>query len=164
MKWYFRDNFFSAGRTDIVDAQENVVGVLDLKTAFNSSVDVYDDSGALKCSGAFPFFSNKWEVTGPRGDERGVLKTRMSFFTKKYEYTTTQGECYEITSPAFSRSYEIHDEDGTLVASFEQVSGWVWPSAFCLENFSNRLDSYELVAVIMGMHNIQKRQQAAAVT
>jgi hypothetical protein len=164
MKWYFQDNFFSAGRTDIVDTQENMVGVLDLKTAFNSSVDVYDASGALKCSGAFPFFSNKWKVAGPSGEERGVLRARLAFFAKKFEYSRTQGDLYDITSPVFSRRYEIHDEAGTLVASFEQVSGWVWPSAFCLENFSNHLDSYELVAVIMGMHSIQKRQRAAAAT
>ncbi len=95
MKVYFQDNFFSSGKTEIVDQNQQSLGELDLKSAFSSSVDVYDAAG-------------------------------------------------------------------TRVASFARVSGWLWPNAFCLELHSPMLERYELIAVIMGMHEIQKRHNAAA--
>ncbi len=42
MELYFRDNFFNAGRTDIVNARREPAGKLDLKSAFGSSLDVLD--------------------------------------------------------------------------------------------------------------------------
>lgn len=159
---YFRDNFFNAGVTEILDEQEVNVGHLDLKSSFGSAIDVYGQNSQLLCKGSFPIFSGKWEVTDADGGQLGVLRSRFAFFTKKFTYETEGRGSYEIISPAFSKEYEISDESGALVARFEQVNGWFSSGAFLLNNQSEHLDTYELVAVIMGMHAIQKRQSAAA--
>ena len=162
MDLYFRDNFFNAGVTEILNEHEDHVGHLDLKSAFGSSISVYGPKAQLIYNGRFPFlFSNKWEVTGEDGELVGVLRRRITFFIKKFTYETHKGDIYDIISPAFSREYEISNESGALIAYFQQISGWFSPGAFHLVNQSETLDSYELVAVILGMHAIQKRQRSA---
>lgn len=162
MKLYFRDNFFNSGETEIEDAGHRSAGKLDLKSAFGSSLDVYREDGAPAASGKFRTLSNKWEVTGAGGEALGVLRSRMTFLAKKYTYETYGRGVFDITSPAFSKEYEVHDVTERRVARFERVSGWFQSGAFCLENLSDKLDSYELIAVIMGVHAIQKRHQSAA--
>lgn len=58
MKFYFRDNFFSAGKTEILNEANEVIGELDLKSAFGSSLDVYGKNGELLCSGGFQGIRN----------------------------------------------------------------------------------------------------------
>lgn len=164
MKLYFRDNFFSAGVTEIVDEVHNPAGELNLKSAFNSAVDVYDPDGKLACKGAFRFFSSRWEVRDAREETLGVLRARMSFFRKKFTYDTEGRGSYEITSPAFSREYGVRDSHGRIVAEFQRVNGWFESGAYCLDNRSDRLGDYELVCVIMGMNNLHKSAMTAAVT
>ncbi|WP_156416100.1 hypothetical protein [Gracilibacillus massiliensis] len=36
-------NFFSAGKTEIMNADQQVIGHLDLKSAFSSSVAIYNE-------------------------------------------------------------------------------------------------------------------------
>lgn len=163
MKLIFRDHFFSAGTTEIVDEASQPAGHLDLKSAFGSSLDVYDRDGRLLCGGAFRTFSNKWEITGARGEELGVLRARFSLFEKKFEYDAGGRGVYEIHSPAFSREYSVLDPMGKEVASFGRVSGWFSAGAYALECSTDKLDPYELVAVVMGVHSIQKRHQQAGV-
>ncbi|NOU73679.1 hypothetical protein GC098_20015 [Paenibacillus sp. LMG 31458] len=158
MNLYFRDNFFNSGITEILDEQEENVGHLDLKSPFGSAIEVYGQNGQLLCKGSFPIFSSKWEVTGANGGQLGVLRSRVAFFTKKFTYETERRGNYEIISPVFSKEYEISDESGAHVARFEQVNGRFSSGAFLLNNQCEYLDTYELVAVIMGMHAIQKRQ------
>ncbi|GAE07800.1 hypothetical protein [Paenibacillus sp. JCM 10914] len=86
MSLYFKDNFFNAGRTDIMNRQGEVIGELDLKSAFGSSVDVYDAARDRVCSGSFRFFSNRWNVRDHNDQELGVLRMRMSFMKKRFEY------------------------------------------------------------------------------
>ncbi len=62
MKTYFKDNFFSAGKTDIWNEQMVSLGYLDLKSAFGSALEVYDAEGQHIHSGKFPLLSNKWDV------------------------------------------------------------------------------------------------------
>ncbi|ANE46925.1 hypothetical protein SY83_12280 [Paenibacillus swuensis] len=162
MDLYFRDNFFSSGMTEILNEQEHAVGQVDLKSAFGSAIDVYGPEGQLLCKGSFPFLSGKWEITDVNDERIGVLKGRFSLFTKKFTYETGTRGSYEILSPAFSKEYEVMDESGARITRFEQVNGWFSSGAFLLSNQGEVLDSYELVAVIMGMYAIQKRQQAAA--
>lgn len=161
MKLYFRDNFFSSGETEILNEKNEPVGRIDLKSAFGSSIDVYGQRGNLLCSGSFPFFSNKWEVMRSDGESLGVLRYRLSFFNKKYTYESYKHGSFEITSPAFSREYEITKESGRQVAHFSLVSGWFSSGAYLLDNQSEVLDSYELTAVIMGMNAIQKRHRSS---
>lgn len=162
MNLYFRDNFFNAGVTEILDEKEENVGHLNLKSSFSSAIEVYGQNGQLLCKGSFPIFSSKWEVTGTDGRQLGVLRSRIALFTKKFTYETEGRGSYEIISPVFSKEYEISDESGALVVRFEQVNGWFSSGAFLLNNQCENLDTYELVAVIMGMHAIQKRQSAGA--
>ncbi|MDF2653221.1 MAG: hypothetical protein K0Q73_9026 [Paenibacillus sp.] len=162
MNLYFRDNFFNTGVTEILDEQGKNVGHIDLKSSFGSTIEVYGHNGQLLCKGSFPIFSSKWEVTGADGGQLGVLRSRIALFTKKFTYETKGQGSYEIISPVFSKEYEISDDSGALVARFEQVNGWFSSGAFLLNNQSEYLDTYELVAVIMGMHAIQKRQNAGA--
>ncbi|MEW9701437.1 hypothetical protein [Paenibacillus sp. SI8] len=160
MRLYFRDHFFNAGQTDILNESNERVGEVDLRSAFGSALDVFDRNGSHLYGGKFPMLSNKWIVTGPDGEECGQLRYRTSFLSKRFEYDAYRRGVFEITSPAFSREYEICDEQENVTASFEKVSGWFAASAYCLENRTSRLDSYEWIAVILGMHEIQKRQRS----
>jgi uncharacterized protein YxjI len=161
MNLYFRDNFFNAGFTEILDSQAKNIGHLDLKSSFGSAIDVFGLNDQLLYKGGFPFFSGKWEISNPDGSLVGVLRSRFTMFSKKFTYETEGRGSYDITSPAFSKEYEVSDSSGSLVANFEKVNGWLSSGAFTLRNQSADLDSYELVAVIMGMHAIQKRQDAS---
>ncbi|NGM85252.1 hypothetical protein G5B47_22875 [Paenibacillus sp. 7124] len=163
MELYFRDNLFSAGVTEILNEQGESIGQIDLKSAFGSAIDVYGPNGQLLYKGHFPFFSGKWEITDGGGGQFGVLRNRFSMFTKKFTYETDGRGSYDITSPAFSKEYEVSDES-KIVAHFKQVNGWFSSGAFVLNNQSDHLDTYELVAVIMGMHEIQKRHRDAAIS
>ncbi|MBM7569113.1 hypothetical protein [Paenibacillus sacheonensis] len=159
MKLYFRDNFFNAGQTEILNEENQRVGEVDLRSMFGSGLDIYDGNGNPVYSGSFPLLSNKWSITEPSGEEVGVLRAQMSFFSKKYEYEAFERGVYELLSPAFSQEYEITDENGALAASFAKVSSWFDSSAYCLDNFTRSVDSYEWITVILGMHEIQKRQR-----
>ncbi|MEX2416026.1 MAG: hypothetical protein WD424_07765 [Paenibacillaceae bacterium] len=48
MKTYFKDNFFSAGKTDIWNEQLESLGYLDLRGAFGSALEVYDAAGQFR--------------------------------------------------------------------------------------------------------------------
>ncbi|GIP34105.1 hypothetical protein [Paenibacillus sp. J2TS4] len=157
---FIRDNFMSAGETEITDAEGQVVGLLDLQSAFTSSVRVLDQDGRLQVTGGFRFFSNRWTVSGPNGEERGTVRMKMSLWNKRFVYETS-AKTYIITSPAFSRNYEIHDELEAPAASFERVSGMFSSGAYRVEN-SGKLPTAEWIAVVMGVHNIQKRNNHAA--
>ncbi|QTN00656.1 hypothetical protein ERJ70_15980 [Sediminibacillus dalangtanensis] len=52
---YFKDNFFSAGTTEIFNEDHEQIGLLDLKSAFSSGVDVMDKEGLIVIKGSFLF-------------------------------------------------------------------------------------------------------------
>ncbi|AOZ93816.1 hypothetical protein [Paenibacillus crassostreae] len=159
MELYFKDNFFSSGESDIMNTAGEVIGRIDLKSAFSSSLDVYVSSGQLACTGKFRMLLNKWVIADRRDIQLGVLSRRMSFLKKKYEYETDNRGIFEITSPAFSKEYIIQKSNGENVASFSRINNWLQSGAFRLCNDAKELDSYELVAVVMGVHEIQKRDK-----
>lgn len=159
---YFRDNFFNAGRTEILNENRERVGEVDLRSAFGSALDVFGTSGEPLYGGKFRMLSNKWIVRLANGEECGVLRYRLSFFSKRYEYERYGSGTYEITSPAFSREYEIRNELGEVSASFERVNGWFESSAYRLTANSAEVDAYEWVAVVLGMHEIRKRHRQAS--
>lgn len=162
MELYFSDRFFSAGTTEIMSGNGESLGNVDLQSMLSATLSVYGAGSALRYSGKFRFMSGKWEVSDQNGYEVGVLRARFSLFSKKFEYDAGQRGLYAIESPAFSREYTILDESGNVVASFERISGWLQAGAFRLANSSSLLDSYELIAIVLGVHNIQKRQNNAA--
>lgn len=162
MKTYFKDNFFSAGKTDIWNEQLVSLGYLDLKGAFGSELEVYDATSMLTFSGKFPLLSSKWQVFNSDHSMVGKLRSKFTFFSKNYSYEAYGRGEFSITSPAFSRSYEVSDANGVMVASFQKVNGWLTSEAYCLDNTSEQLNNYELIAVIMGMNAIQKRRRSAA--
>ncbi|GGD93862.1 hypothetical protein [Paenibacillus nasutitermitis] len=163
MAIYVRDNFFSTGITEMMNEKGEKLGELDLKSAFGSSLDIYDAGGRRMYGGKFRFFSNKWEVTQGHDSLVGVLRVRMSFLSKRFEYEAEGRGTYEITSPAFSKEYSIQRIDTQeQVASFERTSGWLHSGAYCLENHSDDLNDYELAAVVMGVQAIRRRQSASA--
>lgn len=161
MELYFRDNFFNAGYTEIMDGNQEQAGHLDLKSLFGSSLDVFDPEGLI-CSGRFGMLSNRWDVTSVDGRHLGVLRARMSFFSKRYEYDAGPRGIYEVSAPAFSQEYDVTGMGGRIVASFRRTSGWFSSGAFVLSNESEQLDTYELIAVVMGVHAINKRRNSAA--
>ncbi|RXZ79344.1 hypothetical protein EBB07_23080 [Paenibacillaceae bacterium] len=163
MELYFHDNFFSAGETQIMNASGASVGTINLQNMLTATMSVYDANGKLRCSGKFPFFSMRWEVTDGQGSVWGELRRRFTLFEKRYEYNTYSRGLFYIEAPAFSRSYDIFDHSGRKVAAFYNTNNWLQSGAFCLTNHdASLLDDYELIAVIMGVHSIQKRQRNAA--
>lgn len=160
MELYFRDRLFSTGITEIMDEVGASMGQLDLESMMTSSVSIYGPDSLLRCTGSFRFFSSKWEVRDAAGSELGVLRYRLSFFSKRYEYDAGYRGVYEIESEPFSKHYVVRDESGSEIAAFEKISGWLEAGAFRLRNHSGRLDSYELVAVIMGVNGIQRQQSS----
>lgn len=159
---YFKDNFFNAGLTEIMDAEGNRMGEIDLHGMFGSKLTVYGRDGRLECEGRFRFF--RWHVEDGAGRPLGELRNRMSLMTKRYEYDAGKNGVYEIISPAFSREYTITDKSGAVAAKFNKVSGWLQSGAFHLINRSGHLGDYELVAVVMGVHELRKRDNNSAAT
>lgn len=157
MELYFNDRFFSTGQTDIMDEGGSPAGMLDLEHMLTSSISVFAQDSSLRCTGKFRLMGSSWEVSGSAGEELGTLRPKFSLFSKRYEYDAGYRGIYMIESPAFSQDYAILDQRETTVATFQKVSGWLQPGAFRLQNHASELDSYELVAVIMGVHSIQKR-------
>ncbi|PAF31428.1 hypothetical protein [Paenibacillus sp. 7516] len=161
MELYFRDNFFNAGYTEIMNGNQEQAGHLDLKSLFGSSLDVFGPAGLI-CSGRFGMLSNRWDVTSADGGHLGILRARMSFFSKRFEYDAGPRGIYEVSAPAFSQEYDVTGMGGRTVASFRRTSGWFSSGAFVLSNESEQLDTYELIAVVMGVHAINKRRNSAA--
>lgn len=159
---YFSDNFFSSGRTDIYNSDKERVGELDLKSAFSASMDILNNEGRIMASGKFPFLGNRWIVSGKEGEEMGELRQKWSFFRKRFQYHSFGKGTFSIESEAFSKDYTVLDEQGAVICSFERVSGFFSSPAYKLENYSSTLGNQELVAVVMGVNAIQKRNNAAA--
>lgn len=159
---YFSDNFFSAGVTEIFNGNEEKIGSLDLKSAFSSSINVLNKEGELVVKAHFPFFSRRWIIEDYEDNEIGELKQRFAFFTKKFEYQSRQHGIYEIEGEAFSREYKIIDENKGVIAEFKKVSGLFEAPVYQLNQFANKLHNEELIAVIMGVYMIHKRNSASA--
>ncbi|WP_246627539.1 hypothetical protein [Paenibacillus solanacearum] len=162
-KAYFRDNFFSSGETDITDEREWKVGSLDLHSMFGSGITVRDASGRAVVQGKFRILSNRWIVSDGTDREIGVLRAKLTFFAKRFVYESARGGVLYIESPAFSNEYEIKTEAGTTAAHFRKISGMFSAGAFELDNRSE-LSMEEMIAVVMGVHAIRKRQQNSAAT
>lgn len=159
MELYFSDRFFSTGVTDIMDETGHSVGSMDLESMLTSTLSIYGPDSKPRYSGRFRFLSTGWEVWDEAGQEIGFLRARFSMFSKRYEYDAGHRGVYEIEAPAFSHDYDILDERELTVATFQRVSNWLQAGAFKLMNHSDRLDDYELIAVIMGVHSMQKRNR-----
>lgn len=157
---YFQDNFFSAGRTEIFNGSKEKVGELDLKSMFSSGVEILDLDGSVKVSGKFPFFGVKWRIYDCHDQEIGALKQKLSFLSKKYEYDANERGSFFIKSEAFSKQYDIYANETSIVAKFEKVSGFFASPAFQLTNNSKQLTTEELIAVVMGVNAIQRRNNS----
>jgi len=157
MNLYFRDNFFSEGKTAILNRSNDQVGEVELTGAAGSALYVFGPDGRKLYGGKFPKWSSKWIVTDGDGVERGILIDRSPILSKRYEYERYGDGVYEITSPTFSREYEVRDEKGYRVAYFERVNGWFEAYAYRLTAYAADIDEYEWVAVVLGMNEIQKR-------
>ncbi|CAG7649577.1 hypothetical protein ACFQI7_26380 [Paenibacillus allorhizosphaerae] len=162
-KVYFRDNFLSSGETDITDEREWKVGSLDLHSMFGSGITVRDASGREIVKGKFPVFSNTWTISDHMDRELGRLKAKLTFFAKRFVYVSVSGQELYIESPAFSNEYEVKTAEGSTAAHFRKISGMFSAGAFELVNDSN-FPMEELIAVVMGVHAIRKRQQSTAAT
>ncbi|WP_036842115.1 hypothetical protein [Pontibacillus marinus] len=159
---YFTDNFFSAGKTEIYNDQKEQIGTLDLKGAFSSDVMILNNNEEVLLSGGFRFFSRKWFIQDQQEQEIGELAQRFAFFSKKYEYEAYDRGLYRIESESFSRDYEIYDEQESLVGEFHRTDGFFESPAFCLTNHTEVLTDDELIAVVMGVNMIEKRNSSNA--
>ncbi|MRX74340.1 hypothetical protein GJU40_19665 [Bacillus lacus] len=155
---YFSENFFSAGKTDIYDVNKEKIGELDLRSMFTSSVDVVNHDGEVVVSGRFPFLSNKWKVYDELGAELGTLREKFTLLSKNYEYHAYERGYYTIDSELFSRQYRI-EHDSSDIGEFKLVSSFFSSPVFELKRRSNELSTSEMVAVVMGVHAIQKRKR-----
>ncbi|WP_280769211.1 hypothetical protein [Salipaludibacillus daqingensis] len=156
---YFKDNFFSNGVTPIFNGEKVQIGQLDLKSAFSSSVDVQNADGKVVVKGAFPFMSRKWGVVGEGAREMGSLKQKIAFFAKKFEYTTDNRGTISIHSGAFSNEYTMMNEKEEVIAEFKRISGFFEAPVFQLINDSQSVDNEEMIAVVMGVNMINKRNR-----
>ncbi len=160
MELYFSDNFFNAGQTEILNQSGEAAGRLDLRSMIGSALDVYGPGGELLYTGRFQLMLRRWRVLDAGERDIGLLRPRFTLFTKKFEYDAGERGIYEIESPNFSKEYVI-TENGTEVARFARTSGWIRSGAYRLSNRS-RLSDYEMIAVVMGVNAIRKRQRSAA--
>ncbi|WP_227001790.1 hypothetical protein [Virgibacillus necropolis] len=71
--------------------------------------------------GSFPFLSTGWIVKNQDEQELGKLKQRMAIFSKKFVYHSYYHGNYELKSEAFSKEYDILDQDGNMVATFKKL-------------------------------------------
>ncbi|WP_047983156.1 hypothetical protein [Ornithinibacillus californiensis] len=156
---YFHDNFFSSGTTDIYNSQKEIVGTLDLKSAFSDGVDVLDPEGTLQLRGYFPFFSHKWNVVNSTEDTVGILRARFALFRKLFEYEASDQGFYTIESEAFSREYSVLNPSGSLICEFKRVDDFFESPAFQLINYSDTIPSIEWITIVMGVNAIQKRRR-----
>jgi hypothetical protein len=62
----------------------------------------------------------------------------------------------------FSKQYDIYQDETTIVAKFEKISGFFSSPAFQLTNYSTQLSTEELIAVVMGVNAIQRRNSSNA--
>ncbi|MGX4671014.1 hypothetical protein JNUCC74_17840 [Cerasibacillus sp. JNUCC 74] len=162
-KVYITDNFFSSGYTDIKNEQNEKIGYLDLKSVFSSGVTVYDQHTTKLAEGRFKgFFSSQWIVMNANGVMLGTLKTSWFSFSKKYTYTTSNGDLYNIHSPAFSREFTISDEQNHEIASFRRNNSFFSSSAYELLNHTDKLTMEEFIIIVMGVNAIEKNKQASA--
>ncbi|WP_174612940.1 hypothetical protein [Virgibacillus ihumii] len=157
---YFTDNFFSAGTTEIFNGDQEKIGSIDLKSAFSSSVDILDVQGNIVAKGSFRFLSRGWNVIDYCEQEIGKLKQRFAFFAKKFVYHSYHHGEYEIKSEAFSKEFDIFDQNGNPVAAFRKVSGFFQSPAYELNSQSTKLSKEELIAVVMGVNMIMKRNNS----
>ena len=97
----------------------------------------------------------------PGGVKKGILRARFSFFSKRYEYLSNEHGLFRIESEAFSRHYELYNEQKEKAAEFDKINGFLASPAFRLQNQSPMEDE-ELIAVVMGVSNIQKRRSNSA--
>lgn len=159
---YFRDNFFSKGETEIYNENKELIGYIDLQSMFTSTLAVYSLDREPLLKGNFKFFSNKWYISDvEKNQEIGRVRPRFSFFEKHFEYEAYNRGVYKITSPIFSREYRITDMNNQAVAAFDRVNGFFESAAFRLKNDSDQLTWLELIVMIMGVNEIQKRQRQA---
>jgi hypothetical protein len=161
---YVRENFWSAGKTEIVNESRRTVGELDLLSAFHSGVNVLDPHGRVLCRGSFRFFSNKWLVATGSGEEIGLLKGKLSLFSKKFAYESYRNGMFTIQSPAFSREFDVLNEAGRRVARFEKMSGFFSSGAYRLTIDRSSLPMPEFICVVMGVNAIMKRRRSQAAT
>ncbi|MBM7581104.1 LURP-one-related/scramblase family protein [Jeotgalibacillus terrae] len=159
-RMYFSDQFFSAGKTDIFNGNKEKIGAIDHKSAFTSGINIEDIYGETVIEAGFSFFSNKWSIKRAE-EELGFVKYAISFFTKKYRYFKN-GQEFEIESPAFSKEYTVFNSAKEEVATFRKVSGFFQSSAYELTNHTDVFEADELIAVIMGVNAIEKRNQGAS--
>lgn len=158
---YFSDNFFSAGVTEIFNENKEITGYLDLKNMFTSTLSVMDAEQRDLIKGKMGFFAH-WTVSDADGNKLGVLKQKLSLFSKKYHYIDSKGELkYSIESEALSKKYDILDDKGNLAAQFERVSHFFSSPAYKLHVVT---DGYleEMIAIVMGVNMIRKQNAAAA--
>lgn len=157
---YFSDNLFSSGITSIYSDNKEEIGKLDLKSAFTSSLIILDLDGNQICEGKFKTFSNKW-VISENEKVIGELKQRFTFLKKSFSYTSNESGLVSIESEAFSKEYHLY-HSGEEIANFRKVNGFFQSSSFQLINHSELFTNAELIAVVMGVHMINKRNNTAA--
>ncbi len=125
----FREKAFNGGRIEIVNEHEEPVGVIGLLSVFRSSMAVFgrDGDGPL-FGGKFRMLSHKWVVTDASGEECGMLKCQWLSLFERYEYDRYGVGGFKIKASLFSRKYEIRNDKGELVVSFQKVNaGWNRP-------------------------------------
>lgn len=162
-KIYIEDNFFSSGKTVIKNSRNERIGDLDLKTAFSTSITVYDIHNNELAEGKFKrLLSSNWVVSSS-GEILGTLKANWFSFAKKFTYSTQRGHQYTITSPVLSKSFTILDEQYQDVATFTRVNSFFSSPAYELTNFTDQLSTEEFIVVVMGINAMEKNQTAATI-
>jgi|GEM_PF-1245206 len=156
MDLYFNERTWTKGLSDILNSKGEKVGVIDLKSAWTSSIAIYDASDALICTGNFRTFSLKWDVKDAKGKNMGTIRDSSSFFKRKYQYETEGRGVYTIEIAPFMGACTVVDAYRSIAATFQQINGWLQADAFRLRNHSPWLNHYELIAIIFGMHQINK--------
>lgn len=150
---YFKDTFFSAGESAILDEAGESVGMMDLHGLARAKIDIYGPEGELRYLAKLMPFLLWWKVMNPAKEELGMLTLQAALLKRKFKYDAGERGMYTIEAPAFTKEFVVTYEGAEVASLIKTNNFWSYSDAYWLHNES-KLDAYEWVAVAMGVNTL----------
>ncbi|MBO8173032.1 MAG: hypothetical protein H0Z33_14220 [Bacillaceae bacterium] len=161
---YLDENFFTTGRTDIMNDQQEKVGYIHIKSVLSPIVEVYDHRDRLQLYGSFGLLSNRWVVCDTSRQVLGKLRNRYFWQPGKfrYRYRNLQNKKnYYIQPPETAMACRILDEQGETAAYFGENSHIFSKKVYEVHIYDADLRICELLIVLTGACMTQKQEKSS---